>query len=72
LEPTTLLLNAEFIMQVFLSPKDYNAWLETDRENLLEMLRPFPASEMTAVAVNPIVNNARNEVAECIEPFAAK
>jgi len=56
-------------MPVILSPTDYDPWLETDRENLLEMLRPFPASEMTAIAVNPIVNNSRNEVAECIEPI---
>jgi putative SOS response-associated peptidase YedK len=56
-------------MPVILSREDYDAWLETDRENLIEMLRPFLASEMTAVAVNPIVNNARNEVPECIEPI---
>ena len=54
---------------VILSPADYHAWLETDRENVLEMLRPFPASEMTAVAVNPIVNNVRSEVPQCIEPI---
>jgi putative SOS response-associated peptidase YedK len=56
-------------MPVILSPKDYSAWLDTDRENLLEMLRPFPASEMAAVAVNPVVNNARNEGPECVEPI---
>jgi len=54
---------------VILFPKDYSAWLETDRENLLEMLRPFPTSEMAAVAVNPVLNNARNDGPECVEPI---
>jgi putative SOS response-associated peptidase YedK len=56
-------------MPVILSPTDYGAWLESDRENLFGMLRPFAASKMTAVAIDPIVNNARHEIPQCIEPI---
>jgi len=59
-------------MPVILSPNDYTEWLDPKATEPGELLTPFPASEMAAVAVNPIVNNARNEGPECIEPFAAE
>jgi putative SOS response-associated peptidase YedK len=59
-------------MPVILSPNDYAEWLDPNAKEPAKLLTPFPASEMAAIAVNPIVNNARNEVPECIEPFAAE
>jgi putative SOS response-associated peptidase YedK len=56
-------------MPVILAQSDYATWLNPDSVDLTGLLKPFPATEMTAVAVNPIVNNARNEVPECIEPI---
>lgn len=37
---------------------------------LQDLLRPYPADEMTENAVGPAVNNARNEGPECLEPAA--
>jgi putative SOS response-associated peptidase YedK len=59
-------------MPVILSPDDYDAWLDpatTDRNELLAMLRPFPADEMKLEPVNPRVNSVRNDDAECIAPL---
>ena len=66
-------LSAQFHdrMPVILSPNDYDEWLDPNTKEPSKLLTPYPASEREAVAVNPIVNNARNEMPECIEPFAA-
>jgi putative SOS response-associated peptidase YedK len=67
-------LSAQFHdrMPVILSPNDYEVWLDPNVTDPSKLLSPYPASEIEAVAVNPIVNNARKEVPECIEPFAAE
>jgi putative SOS response-associated peptidase YedK len=47
----------------------HKVWLDAEIEDaaaLQELLRPFPAEEMTAYPVNPIVNKAGNEGAQCI------
>jgi putative SOS response-associated peptidase YedK len=59
-------------MPVILSPNDYAEWLDPQAKEPRKLLTPFPASDMAAVAVNPIVNNARNEGPDCIEPFEAE
>jgi putative SOS response-associated peptidase YedK len=56
-------------MPVILDPRDYARWLDpasADSGVLQEMLRPYPPEQMTAVAVSPFVNNARNEGADCL------
>jgi putative SOS response-associated peptidase YedK len=67
-------LSAQFHdrMPVILSPNDYAKWLDPHKSAPNKLLTPFPAAEMSAVAVNPIVNNARNEGPGCIEPLAAE
>jgi putative SOS response-associated peptidase YedK len=62
-------LSAQFHdrMPVILAPNDYAEWLESEEPG--KLLTPYPASEMSATAVNPIVNNARNEGPECAEPI---
>ena len=35
---------------------------------MLEMLGPYPASEMESFPVSTTVNSARNETPKCIEP----
>lgn len=58
-------------MPVILSPNDYSAWLDPetkDATTLAYLFEPFPADELVAYPVNPIVNNARNEGPQCIEP----
>jgi putative SOS response-associated peptidase YedK len=61
-------------MPVVLAPNDYDAWLNpevTDATTLEYLMAPFPADEMKATAVNPIVNNARHDAPDCIEAFQA-
>jgi len=56
-------------MPAILEPDDYDSWLDptnTDREELLNLLRPFPATDMQATRVNSIVNSPRNQGPECI------
>jgi putative SOS response-associated peptidase YedK len=57
-------------MPVILSELDYAPWLDdkVPAADLLPLLTPFPASDMTCRAVSPTVNNARNEGPECITP----
>jgi putative SOS response-associated peptidase YedK len=60
-------------MPVVLPPDQFGLWLDravTDPAALLPLLVPYPADLMTATAVNPRVNNARNEGPECVEPAA--
>jgi putative SOS response-associated peptidase YedK len=56
-------------MPVILDPRDYARWLDpgaSDPGVLQEMLRPYPADQMTTVPVGQYVNNARNEGADCL------
>lgn len=57
-------------MPVILSPNDYDAWLnpeQTDPTKLNYLLQPYPADELVAYPVNPMVNSSRTDVPECIE-----
>jgi putative SOS response-associated peptidase YedK len=57
-------------MPVILSPNDYNPWLDpetTDAAKLNYLFEPCPVEELTAYPVNPVVNNARHDGADCIE-----
>jgi putative SOS response-associated peptidase YedK len=54
-------------MPVILSPGDYDAWLnpgEHDSSNVAYLFDGF--DELASAAVNPIINNARNEGPDCI------
>jgi putative SOS response-associated peptidase YedK len=56
-------------MPAILSPADYAAWIDRDRddpEEVLPLARPFPAEAMEAVPVGTYVNDARHEGAECL------
>jgi putative SOS response-associated peptidase YedK len=59
-------------MPVLLRREDFSRWLDpsTPAEQLLALLRPYPAEEMVAVPVSTRVNNARNEGPACLEPVA--
>jgi putative SOS response-associated peptidase YedK len=57
-------------MPVILKEEDEAVWLNrsnTNVEELLSLLEPFPAEEMYAYPVSPIVGNVRNDNPECIE-----
>lgn len=56
-------------MPVILHPEDYALWLEAserERATLRELLRPYPAEEMTGYPVSTAVNSTRGRGAELI------
>ena len=58
-------------MPVILSRTDEDAWLDPknlDPAVLMPMLKPFPASEMEAMQVNPAMNKPSFEGPVCLEP----
>jgi putative SOS response-associated peptidase YedK len=66
-EPNDLIRPLHDRMPVILSPNDYGAWLNPETPDPSYMLEPCPSDELTCYGVNPIVNNARNEGAQCLE-----
>ena len=59
-------------MPVILSGNDINTWLDPqieDADTLLPMLDPYPDNEMEAYPVSTLVNSAKNERSECVEPL---
>lgn len=62
-------------MPVILPTELHAAWLGEERsslEKLTEMLRPYASSNMNNYRVAPIVNNWRNDVAECFVAITDK
>ena len=60
-------------MPVILHPDNYELWLDGDARKLdlvKEMLRPYPAGEMTGYVVGMSVNSPRNQGAGLIERMA--
>ncbi len=60
-------------MPVILTRQAEAIWLDPtiqDPAQLLPLLTPYPAHEMTAYAVSTKLNNPTNDSAECIEPVA--
>jgi putative SOS response-associated peptidase YedK len=58
-------------MPVILAPRDYGIWLsqaDAAPATLAPLLRPYPADDMEAFAVSPLVNNPRNDDPRCIAP----
>jgi putative SOS response-associated peptidase YedK len=61
-------------MPSILKPEDENVWLSSDETDPVFLqsiaLEPFPAEDMKAYPVHPMVGSPKNDVKECIEPFA--
>ena len=61
-------------MPVILPADQYDLWLDPrcqDTEKLGKLLRPYPSQEMLAYPVSTLVNNPKNDVAECVEALQA-
>ncbi len=59
-------------MPVILSREAQRAWLDAtnqDIKQLMALLKPYPAEQMQAYPVSPLVNSPRNNSAECIKPI---
>ena len=58
-------------MPVILGPEHYQWWLQPDRfepQFLKTLLRPYPAEDMACVRVSRLVNNAKHDGPECLQP----
>ncbi len=70
-EPNELMATLHKRMPVILNPRDYAQWLNPapqTPDKLVGLLKPFPADEMSAYAVNTYVNNPANDRAELVVP----
>ncbi len=70
--PNELMAPLHDRMPVIVPESRQRDWLdprERSAEELADILAPYPAEEMTAHPVSKTVNNARNEVPQCIEPM---
>ena len=73
-EPNELMEPIHNRMPVIIHPEDYDLWLDPTvqiKDPLMHLLRPYEAEEMQAYPVSTVVNNARNESPECVEPLPA-
>ncbi|MGC2236074.1 MAG: SOS response-associated peptidase [Pyrinomonadaceae bacterium] len=72
-DPNELLQTMHDRMPVIVPAKDYERWLAPAHPAQLpvDLLRPFPAEEMTAWKVNSGVGNVRNDSPDCIEPLSS-
>jgi putative SOS response-associated peptidase YedK len=62
-------------MPVILEPEDYDLWLDSQvqtPQTLQQLLRPYPASAMTAYPVSTLVNNSQYNSPQCIIPLSEK
>ena len=69
--PNKMLERIHHRMPVILDYDAYDLWLEPNNQPPAEMnhlLKPYPADAMTAYAVSRLVNQPRNDRAECILP----
>jgi putative SOS response-associated peptidase YedK len=70
-EPNELMAAIHDRMPVILHPRDYTKWLDTSPqtpENLLPLIKPFPADAMSAYRVSTLVNKPGNESPELTKP----
>lgn len=61
-------------MPVIIDPDDYDLWLDRevrDPEAVLPLLGGAPGDALRKYEVSTIVNSARNELPDCIEPLTA-
>lgn len=70
--PNDLMANIHDRMPVILDKKSEHMWLDTPHtapDQLRSLLRPLPSEYMTAYQVSSLVNSAKYDSPECIEPF---
>jgi len=69
-EPNELVDELHHRMAVILSEDDHDRWLTGSTEDVRELLRPYPESEMRAYPVSTAVNDPGNDAPELIEPVS--
>lgn len=71
IEPNDMMAALHNRMPVILPPDAYAQWLDSaprSPESLDPLIKPYPSEEMTAHPVSTLVNDPRNERAECVVP----
>jgi putative SOS response-associated peptidase YedK len=72
-EPNELVRPVHNRMPVILQPKDEEQWLDVSRTTFTKarsLFQPLPAELMDAHDVSPIVNSAKYDGPECIQPVS--
>jgi putative SOS response-associated peptidase YedK len=72
-EPNELIQPIHNRMPVILRPEDEDRWLDISRTTFAKarsLLKPLPAELMDAHDVSPIVNSAKYDGPECIQPVS--
>jgi putative SOS response-associated peptidase YedK len=61
-------------MPVIIAREDYAAWLDVSEgaEDVARLFRPYPVEAMTALDVNPWVNDVHHEGPQCVEPAVSE
>ncbi len=70
-EPNELMESLHNRMPVILHPRDYGKWLDTSPqtpENLLPLIKPYPADFMSAYPVSTLVNKPDNDSPQLVVP----
>jgi putative SOS response-associated peptidase YedK len=70
-EPNDFMAPIHNRMPVILPPDAYTQWLDSapqSRENLDPLMKPYLPEEMAAYPVSMVVNNPKNDRAECVVP----
>jgi putative SOS response-associated peptidase YedK len=74
-EPNELVRPVHNRMPVILRPEDEEQWLDATRTSFVKaksLLKPYPDELMDAHDVSPIVNSAKYDGPECIQPVASE
>ena len=72
-EPNDLIQPIHNRMPVILQPEDEEQWLDVSRTpftKVRSLLKPYPEELMDAHDVSPIVNSAKYDGPECIQPVS--
>ena len=70
-EPNLMAAKVHNRMPVIISPERYTWWLDTNRTDhqlLLPLLRPYSAENMACCRVSKLVNNAKHDTPDCLQP----
>lgn len=72
IKPNQLVAEFHDRMPVILNKQEEGKWLAREKstvEEVLALLKPYPAEEMKAYPVSSVVGNVRNDIPECIKPL---
>jgi len=72
-QPNELMETLHNRMPVILHPRDYKKWLDASPqapENLLSLIKPYPADDMSAYPVSKLVNTPTNDSPQLVVPAA--